>query len=74
MKKHTKKILFTLFLGIALIFTTQFYSCEETDNVNGGDCTGCPSSAPWSKPGSGNCYATQAECEAAEGPGCVLCE
>ncbi len=65
-------VLFTIVSLFLLSFNLS--SCDEElmDSMNN-DCTGCTSSAPWSKPGSGNCYATQADCEAAEGSGCVLC-
>jgi hypothetical protein len=72
--KNFKKFFPALIFLFSLLFITHFFSCDENDEVNKDDCTGCTTSAPWSKPGTGNCYATQAECEAAEGPGCVLCD
>ena len=74
------KSLLRFCLSLAVVFaisllTVNLSSCDEdTLNALSGDCSGCPSSTPWSKPGESGCYATQAECENALGSGCVLCD
>ncbi|MDH5382822.1 MAG: hypothetical protein OEW75_18345 [Cyclobacteriaceae bacterium] len=55
-----------------LLFMFGTIACGTTEDPNA-SCTGCTVSSPWSKAGTGNCYATQADCELSEGTGCVLC-
>lgn len=62
-------------LIVSLCFLIQVSSCDNGgNNTNTPTCTGCASSTPWSKAGTGHCYATKADCEAVEGSGCVLCD
>ncbi len=72
--KKMLRLFFAMFMfSLLTVFAVQMSSCDEDTLDDLAGCSGCPDSSPWSKPGSSNCYATQAECEASEGSGCILC-
>jgi hypothetical protein len=57
----------SILMLLAVLF---FQNCEEEKEEF---CTGCTSGQPYSKPGQTTCYATLADCEAALGSGCIIC-
>ena len=69
--KKMRSIMLGLTLGIIFMYAP---GCTPTEEPKPGTCTGCAVSQPWSKPGLGICYVSQAECEQAQGAGCVLCD
>ena len=68
--KNIKLFILGFTLGIVFLYTQ---GCTPTEEPTPETCTGCAVSQPWSKPGLSTCYATLADCEQAEGTGCVLC-
>jgi hypothetical protein len=66
--KNIKVIINSIFILLILLF---FQNCEEKEEDK--VCTGCTSNQPYSKPGQNTCYATLADCEAALGTGCIVC-
>lgn len=69
--KSLSKRIFSLNTVFVVFFLFVSHSCTEDDAVAA--CTGCSSASPYSKPGSTACYATLADCQAALGSGCVIC-
>ena len=66
-----KRRILTINSLFVLFCLLTFQQYEETDAVS---CTGCPASSPYGKKGATACYATLADCTAALGSGCVLCQ
>ncbi|MEQ8361165.1 MAG: hypothetical protein RH860_16850 [Cytophagales bacterium] len=62
-----KRLLSLVFL--AMFSTIIFSSCNPNE---AGPCN-CPDNAPWSVPGSENCYDDPFDCEASEGKPCEIC-
>lgn len=66
-----KKLRFYLFVA-AFASILVFNHCTEDDGLT--VCAGCTSDAPWSVPGSTNCYQSFDDCDASERGDCTICD
>jgi len=74
MNQSFKKFITLIFSAFAFSIFLLFTSCDDEEEGAQPDCTGCTSSSPYSTLDTSACYATLADCEAAEGSGCQLCD